>query len=202
MDSEKLYLDMNRKFFKELGAEISREEHLTFVGISATTMWKYIREKFDLPQTVDELKEMEKELKYEMLKKENLIPSKHIITYLQFLKENGNTLAIASSGLRKNIDLILSKLGMEVYFDLIVSGEQVTKGKPEPDIFQMVSRHFGRAPGECIVIEDSKNGVLAAKAAQMFCIGYRNPTSGNQDLSPADIIIDHFQDSRLFQLVT
>ncbi|HMS70667.1 MAG TPA: HAD-IA family hydrolase, partial [Saprospiraceae bacterium] len=81
------------------------------------------------------------------------------------LKQRSYTIAIASSGLKKNIDLILQKLNIGEYFELIVSGEQVAKGKPEPDIFLTVSEHYHANPKDCIVIEDSKNGVLAAKAA-------------------------------------
>lgn len=104
-------------------------------------------------------------------------------------------------GSKKNIDLILKKLDIEKYFDFVVSGEQVVKGKPEPDIFLKVADHYGRQPNDCIVIEDSTNGVLAAKAAKMFCIGYYNPYSGNQDLTKADLIIDNFKDQKLFDLI-
>lgn len=201
LDSEKLYQDMNQIFFKKLGANISVAEHQTFIGISATKMWAYIRDKFMLSQSVDELKELERELKYKTLKETNLAPTFGVVDFLEFLKQNGHTIAIASSGLRKNIDLILQKLDIEKYFDLVVSGEQVVRGKPDPDIFLKVADHYNIQPNECIVIEDSTNGVLAAKAANMFCIGYYNPTSGNQDLTKADIVIDNFKDQRLFDIM-
>lgn len=200
LDSEKLYLEMNQIFFKKLGADISIAEHQTFVGISATKMWTYIKEKFNLTQHVEELKELEKELKHATLKETDLVPTFGVIDFLEYLKSIGHTITIASSGLKKNIDLILEKLDIEQYFDLVVSGEQVVNGKPAPDIFLKVADHFGRKPQECIVIEDSTNGVLAAKAADMFCIGYYNPTSGNQDLTKADLIIDNFKDQNLFDI--
>lgn len=200
LDSEKLYMDMNQNFFKKLGAEISIAEHQTFVGISATKMWTYIKDKFNLPHGVEELKELEKELKHTVLRETNLVPTSGVIEFLDFLNQNGYTNTIASSGLKKNIDLILKKLNIEKYFDFIISGEQVVKGKPEPDIFLQVAAHYNRQPQDCIVIEDSTNGVLAAKAAKMFCIGYYNPNSGNQDLSKADVIIDSFKDAKLFEI--
>jgi HAD superfamily hydrolase (TIGR01509 family) len=201
LDSEKLYMDMNQSFFKTLGAEISITEHQKFIGISATKMWTHIKEKFNLPQSVDELKEFEKELKYSKLKDANLVPSVGVVEFLTFLKGNNHTIAIASSSLKKNIDLILQKLDIQKYFDFIISGEQVEKGKPEPDIFLKVAEHYERKPKDCIVIEDSTNGVLAAKAANMYCIGYSNPNSGNQDLSKSDIIIDSFKDQQLLDVV-
>lgn len=201
VDSEKIYMEMNRAFFRELGAEITYEEYQTFIGISATKMWTYIKEKANLLQSVEELKEQEKELKHKTLKEAELVPTPGLIGLLDMLKLNGHTLAIASSGLRKNIDLILEKLGIGKYFDLIVSGEQVVKGKPEPDIFLKAAGHFQVSPSHCIVIEDSRNGVLAAKAAGMYCIGYYNPSSGNQDLSKADIIIDSLGSERFYEIL-
>lgn len=194
LDSETLYMDMNQLFFKQLGASISIEEHQTFVGISATKMWTYIKDKFNLKETVEQLKEMEKELKYQTLKSAQLAPTDGVVEFLEELRQNEYTLAIASSSLKKNIDLILSKLDLKNYFDLIVSGEQVVKGKPDPDIFLKVANHYQRLPQECIVIEDSTNGVSAAKAAGMTCIGFYNPGSGKQDLSSADHIMDNFND--------
>ena len=164
-------------------------------------MWTYIKDKFNLLQSVDELKEIEKELKHTTLKETNLIPTLGLIDFLEFLKEKSYTITIASSGLKKNIDLILEKLEIEKYFDFVVSGEEVIKGKPEPDIFLKVADHYGREPKDCIVIEDSTNGVVAAKAAKMFCIGYYNPNSGDQDLTKADIIIDNFKDPKLFDII-
>jgi HAD superfamily hydrolase (TIGR01509 family) len=200
LDSEKLYLDMNQIFFKTLGADISIEEHQTFVGISATKMWSYIKGKFNLSQSVDELKNLEKELKHKTLQETDIMPTDGVIEFLEFLKSNNYTITIASSGLKKNIDLILEKLGIGHYFDFIISGEQVAKGKPEPDIFLKVSAHYDKKPEDCIVIEDSTNGVTAAKAAGMFCVGYYNPNSGNQDLSRADVIIDSFKSEELYGL--
>lgn len=201
LDSEKLYMDMNQIFFRQLGAEISIAEHQTFVGISATKMWTYIKDKFNLPQSVDELKELEKELKHTTLQETDLVPTSGVTDFLEFLKQHDHTMAIASSGLKKNIDLILQKLNIGNYFDLIVSGEQVRNGKPEPDIFLSVAEYYKRTPQDCIVIEDSTNGVLAAKAANMFCVGYYNPNSGNQNLSKADIIINSFKDPQLYNLI-
>ncbi len=201
LNSEKLYMDMNQNFFKQLGVKISIEKHQTYVGISATKMWTHIKSKFNLPQSVEGLKELEKELKHTTLKNEHLVPTEGVVEFLRFLKNGGFKIAIASSGLKKNIDLILQKLQLGNYFNLIVSGEQVVKGKPEPDIFLKVAAHYNTNPKDCIVIEDSTNGVLAAKSANMFCIGYYNPSSGNQNLTQADLIIDSFTDNRLYSVI-
>lgn len=201
VDSEPLYLDVNQFFFKQNGFEINVEEYKSFIGISATKMWSYIKEKFNLTQTNEELKELEKERKYEKLKETDLVPTAGVVDFLEILKKNDYILTIASSAMRKNIDLILDKLDIKKYFDFIVSGEDVTRGKPNPDIFLKVANHYDKLPTDCIVIEDSTNGVLAAKSAGMFCIGYNNPNSGKQDLSKADLIVDNFNDKKLFDVI-
>lgn len=199
LDSEPIYIAMNMKFFKQLGAQISLQEYDGFIGVSATKMWSYVKEKAKLVPTVEELKETERELKYKTLKETALTPTDGIVPFLDHLQKAGFTLSIASSGLKKNVHLILSKLGLENYFDLVVTGEDVERGKPEPDIFLKVAAHYGRPPGDCAVIEDSANGVQAAKAAGMACLAYFNPHSGKQDLSKADFIFGRFDDQKLYQ---
>lgn len=199
LDSEPIYMEMNRKFFKELGAKVTPEEEQSFVGISATKMWETIQQKNGLRKSVEELKAMERDLKFKTLQEKKLVPTEGVEELLKRLKNEKVTLAIASSSLKKNIDLILHKLNLAGFFDLVVSGEDVARGKPEPDIFRKVSTHFSRPAQDCVVIEDSTNGVMAAKAAGMVCLGYFNPHSGRQDLSKADLIFDRFDDPRLFQ---
>jgi len=65
----------------------------------------------------------------------------------------------------------------------------VDQGKPAPDVYLEAARQLGADPSRCVVLEDSRNGIIAAKAAGMACIGYVNENSGNQDLSAADRIV-------------
>lgn len=189
VNTEPLYKKMNIDFLLQHNALISDEEYNQFIGISATTMWNYLREKYHLPFTTLELITIEKQAKFDVLDKSELKPIDGIIDLLDMLKSKNYSIAIASSSMRKNIELIISKTYLNKYFDHIVSGEDVQNGKPSPDIFLKAMNHFNEAPENCIVLEDSKNGVLAANAANMFCIGFQNNNSGNQDLSNADLII-------------
>ena len=109
------------------------------------------------------------------------------------LYENKFKLAVASSAKRERIELVLNRFELTSYFDVIVSGYEVSNSKPHPDIFLKAAEKLKVDPKECIVIEDSANGIRAAKLANMFWIGYNNPIS-NQDLSEADIIINDFND--------
>ena len=83
---------------------------------------------------------------------------------------------------------------LKKYFKICVSGNEVKNGKPAPDVFLHTANLLKVNPQECLVIEDSTNGVKAAKSAEMRCIGFQNFNSGNQDLSDADMIISTFSE--------
>lgn len=115
------------------------------------------------------------------------------INLIIILSKKGYPLAVASSSPKDIINYILMKLNIAQYFQVIVSGDEVTYGKPNPEIFLTVAKRLGKEPQNCVVIEDSRNGVIAAKAAGMFCIGLQNKNSGDQDLTTADIIVDSME---------
>lgn len=202
LDSESLYWKVNFEFFDDLGVEITHEEYNSFIGISGTKMWTYIKRKGNISTPIPELIAEEKQRKYDALAKEELQANDGLNDLLKYIKSKEISCCIASSGLMKNIQLILQKLDVEKYFTHIVSGEMVTNGKPAPDIFLQAAGHFKADPNRCLVIEDSRNGVIAAKSANMTCVGYINEGSGNQDLSKADLVTDSLADHRLLELIT
>ncbi len=107
----------------------------------------------------------------------------------QLVEELGFKKAIASSGMLSYINACIGHLDLNNYFDAVVSGEDLQKGKPDPDTFLVASKKLRTAPEHCIVLEDAHAGVTAAKAAGMYCIGVHNPVNHKvaQDLSAADI---------------
>jgi len=111
---------------------------------------------------------------------------------LKELRYNKVKIALASSSSVEVINVFISKLGVGHYFQQIISGDFVEKGKPAPDIFIHTAQALQESSANCVVIEDSANGVKAAKAAGMKCIGFLSPNSGAQDLSPADMVVDDF----------
>ena len=98
---------------------------------------------------------------------------------LRWLKENGYRTAIATSSSLNTALGYLERSGLNTYFDAVVSGNQVENGKPAPDIFLKAAAELKKDPSECIVLEDSKNGVRAGRSAGMTTIMI-------PDLVPAD----------------
>jgi beta-phosphoglucomutase-like phosphatase (HAD superfamily) len=89
---------------------------------------------------------------------------------------------------------ILEKAGLNKYFKATVCRNDVGKSKPAPDVFLLAAKLLGVEPADCIVFEDSRNGIEAANAAGMFCIAYCGANSGKQDISKADAHISHFRE--------
>lgn len=107
-------------------------------------------------------------------------------------------LALASGSAIDIIKDVTSTFNIDDCFLSMISGESIEHCKPAPDIFLKSAENIGVKPENCAVVEDSHNGVLAAKAANMTCIGFVNPNSGNQDLSVADFIISDMVDVKKY----
>ncbi len=109
------------------------------------------------------------------------------------LQQQGLILAVTSSAVGPEIDAILRRFGLRDAFATIVDGSMVTHAKPHPEAYLVTAEALGVAPGECIVFEDSRVGVLAAKAAGMFCVAVRAAHARlPQDVSAADRIVGSF----------
>jgi HAD superfamily hydrolase (TIGR01549 family) len=120
---------------------------------------------------------------------------------LKKLKSKRIKLAIGSSSTKKQIKYVLNKLDIAHLFDSVVGAEDIDHSKPDPEIFLKAAAELNAHPSECLVVEDSKLGVEAAKRAHMKCVGYRNPNSGDQDLSKADIVTNDFSKLKITTLL-
>ena len=195
IDSEPIHQACERKIFKLLGINVSDEDHNALVGATDETMWTRLGNLYDLPIKVSEAIQLKKSLYLEYLKQETYIkPIPYIPELIADLYKNNFSLALASSSPHEQIDYILTGFDLKRYFQAVISGEEVRAGKPHPEIFLRAAELVGVDPSLCAVIEDSYNGVTAAKSANMICIGFVNPNSGNQDLSKADKIVSSFRE--------
>lgn len=197
IDSESIHREVEKKIFNSLGVNISDEEHDTYVGMTSMGMWREIKSRHNLKESssVEELTKMSVENYIKFIQgNKSIEPIEGVVELIDDLHKNNIKLAIASSAVRKSIETVVCMFRLEKYFNIRISGEDIKRGKPEPDIFLMAAERLGVQPEDCIVVEDSKNGVHAAKKAGMKCIGFRNQSSGDQDLSSADMIIKKFHD--------
>ncbi|MFC3787484.1 HAD family hydrolase [Paenibacillus sp. GCM10012307] len=194
IDSEPIYFEIERSSFTHFGADVSEEEHHTFVGVTLESMWQQVLDKKPLGCTLEEALSYHKGNVMRIMSGfERLEPMPNVERWLSWLKSQGIPLAVASSSPKALIELIMDKTGLGAYFDAFVTGEEVAHGKPAPDIFLHAAGLLGVDPASCLIIEDSRNGVRAAKSAGMRCVGFQNPGSGNQDLSQADEVVSSYE---------
>lgn len=114
--------------------------------------------------------------------------------FLDALRTNGIKIALGSAS--KNSKLILEKIQMLDYFDAIIDGNNITKGKPDPQVFLMGAEATHSLPSECVVFEDAVAGVQAAKAGGMKAIGVGSP----EILTEADFVISTFEEMTIERL--
>ncbi|MGK9254024.1 HAD family phosphatase [Paenibacillus sp. P22] len=200
IDSEPLHFDVDIRVMAYLGAEITQTELEPYVGMTNPAMWKAIKEQYGFPHSTEEIIDYQLKDKLQELDKLDIEPIEGIRELLDELRSHGVAIGLASSSPRVFIEAVLGKFGLADYFGCIVSGEEVPQGKPAPDVYLEAASVLGIQPADCVVLEDSRNGVRAAKAAGMRAIGFINPNSGNQDLSEADFTVERIGDIKLAEL--
>lgn len=195
VDSEPVHMKILNEVLVTMGASaVSLEYYFSLVGMGGRLIWEKLIQDFKLKGLAPDLYASHKEYFYNVIETHDVQPVKGVVQFLNRLKKENYFISLGSSSPVRLINHSISKIGVKDYFDYLVSSEHVQNGKPFPDIFLKVAELYKVKPLNFLVIEDSHNGVLAAKAAGMTCIGYKNPNSGNQDLTKADIIISHFDE--------
>ncbi|WP_017813881.1 HAD family hydrolase [Paenibacillus shenyangensis] len=193
IDSEPIYFEIEKSTFIHFGANVEEEEHHTYVGVTLASMFEQVQQKHLLDCTVEQMLEFHVKHVMDVIREHpELQPFNGLTDWLDWLKQSGIPMVVASSSPRALIELILERLDIRRFFEGMISGEEVAHGKPAPDIFLRAAEILGVAPERCMVIEDSRNGVRAAKSAGMRCIGHQNPGSGNQNLGEADVVIHSY----------
>ncbi len=170
-------------------AEMPENIRRGFLGKRVIDSVKAAREYFKLPVSTEELYS-EREKIFLGLIRNKIEPMPGLFRIIEMLEKEKLDMAIGSSGTRDYIGLVLEQLNLNDKFKIIVSGEDVEKGKPDPAVFLLSAERLRRMPEECLVLEDATNGIEAAKKAGMGVIGVRNPYTLKQDLSKADLIVE------------
>ncbi len=195
VDTEPVHRYAYFQHFSELNIDVTEELFTSFTGNSTRNVFQQVNSIFNLNADVEELIIRKRTIFNDAFDhKEDLELLEGVENLIRNLHENEFELILASSASKVNIDRVFRRFGLHTYFKHIVSGEDFPKSKPHPAIFEFAASLSTVPKENCIVIEDSTNGVLAAKAAGIYCIGYNSIHSKLQDLSKADLIINHFDE--------
>jgi HAD superfamily hydrolase (TIGR01509 family) len=194
VDTEPVHHYAYFKLFEELNIVVSQEIYSSCTGNSTRNTFQKLKKIFAIDADVEDLIQRKRNLFNDAFDtKEDLSLLEGVEALIKDLHLNGVELIVASSASKVTIDRVFKRFNLYPYFSHIVSGEDFPNSKPHPAIFEHAAS-LSIAPKKCIVIEDSTNGVIAAKAAGIFCVGYCSENSKLQDLSMADMIIHHFNE--------
>lgn len=195
VDTEPVHRYAYFQQFDELNISVSEELYTSFTGNSTRNIFQKLKELFHLEQDVEDLIQRKRSIFNDAFdNKKDLELLEGVEKLIKDLHQNGMQLVLASSASKVTIERVFNRFGLHQYFSHIVSGEDFPKSKPHPAIFEHAASLSIASKENCLVIEDSTNGIKASKAAGIFCIGYNSLHSKLQDLSLADVVINHFDE--------
>ena len=195
VDTEPVHHFAYYQHFNELSIEVSDEMYRSFTGNSTRNIFQKLKAQFDLQEDVEDLILRKRHLFNEAFDlKEDLYLIEGVEELIKDLHANGIQLIVASSASKVTINRVFTRFNLHQYFTHIVSGEDFPKSKPHPAIFEHAASLSIAPKQNCIVIEDSTNGIQAAKSADIYCVGYDSFHSKLQDYSKADRVITHFNE--------
>ncbi|MBA7674809.1 Phosphorylated carbohydrates phosphatase [subsurface metagenome] len=201
-DSEILHLRAFNQSLAQYGIEITKNDYYTmYLGFNDTDCYKLLIEKGLLKMDEQQIKNLmiQKKKIFEQLAKAEGKMIEGVRDFLNMLEQNNIPMAICSGALLTEVEMVLEEARLRHLFEVIVSGEQVKKGKPDPEGFLLSLQRLNEnrenpiTANQCVVIEDSHWGLEAAKAAGMHTIAVTNSYDAGQ-LSMADKIIDRLSE--------
>ena len=201
VDTEPLHCKAYFKMFKAVNISVSTDLYESFTGQSTLDICKQLCQHYKLgepPATLVQLKR--KFFKELFASDDSLTLIEGVLKRIKEYHQQGMTLVLASSASMSTINKVFKRFELDPYFVAKLSGADLKASKPHPAIFIKAAKASGFAKEECVVIEDSTNGIAAANAAGIFCIGFKSPHSKNQDYTKASKIITDFSEIRYHQL--
>ena len=191
VDSAPFHLQAWRELMASLGRELSEADFRRTFGMRNDAVLRDLLGEMS-PAEVELLAARKEEL-FRRAARGNIVALPGALALLRLLRKRGFRLALVSSAPPANIELVLRSLGVEADFDVIVGGEDVTRGKPNPEGFLLAAERLGVKPAECVVIEDAQAGVEAAKRGGMRCVGVCHDRP-RETLAKADLIVEGLED--------
>ena len=195
VDSEPLHEKVKRETLSHFGLPVDAALLRDYIGRSSKDFFAEIVAGAGRSDLSPKMLEDYKHTHYlEVLERDGATPIPGAVDLVHRLLRKGVPLALASSSIRRAIELVLEDFGIEDAFRAVISGAELTASKPNPEIYEKAAAALGVPPAACTALEDAAAGVLAAKRAGMRCIGFKSPHSVGQDLSWADFVVEHLAD--------
>lgn len=194
INSEPLGQRANTELFSQLSIEVPESVYRTFVGTAPYNNMQKLKQLYDIPLAFADLVALRSEIYFGLFDTaEDLQLMPGFLDLIDRLKANGIIAILATSSYREKIAKVFAKFPeLHGCFVDVVSGEDFEFTKPDPSIFIEAVKRTGVDKSKCIIIEDSTNGIQAAKAAGVYCIAYKTEHGVPQDMTDANRIITDF----------
>ena len=191
-DSEPVYDECTFNIMQRRGVSLTHHDLKDLRGLTSEFFWQRLVERHKLQVSAEELlKEETVALEHAFAFSSAVMPTPGIKELLLELGSRNIPIAVGTSSQRPRAEIILKRFGFYDLFKKVVTSAEVTQGKPHPDIFLLASNGLNINPKNCLVIEDSTNGMMAAKKAGMFAVGLLGPSNQDQSMEYADFVITH-----------
>ena len=195
VDTEPLHRKAYFLMFKDFNIDVSETLYTSFTGQSTLNICKKLVDQFNLNDAPEALVSCKrKHFKYLFENDSSLQLLDGVLDLIQHYHSNGLSLVLASSASMPNIDRIFDRFDLNQYFVAKLSGADLKQSKPHPEIFIKAAEAAGQPLNNCMVIEDSSNGIKAANDAGIFVAGYDSKHSTDQDYSNADMVVSNFKE--------
>lgn len=196
-DSEHLHFSLFQKVLAEVGVPLTQKEYVdNYLAMDDKGCYRAVFAAHNKPLADDEMRRLiaRKTDLYKKTAAQNLVILPGVVEFVMAVSQKV-PLAMASGALRDEVKLMIGAAGIDQFFDVVVAAEDVVNGKPAPDAYLKAlaglnAKHPGRniQPGECLVVEDSKHGLLSARAAGMKCVAVTTTYSA-EELAAADKVV-------------
>lgn len=194
IDSELLHKKAYYSTFESLGLDVSESLYKTLTGSSTINAFQKLVAHFDLDHDPEKLVLQKRKVYVDLFEND---PTLHLVDgveeLIKYLFDKGIKMVLASSSAMVNINRVFRRFNLDKYFVAKISGADLERSKPDPEIFIRAAELGQTAKAHCLVIEDSDNGVAAANAAGIYVVGYKNPLAADQLLDKADTVITDFK---------
>jgi beta-phosphoglucomutase len=204
IDSEPIHYEIEELLFDKLGIEVTEEVHKLYLGAAGDFMYADLKSRFNLTGSVDELLEFDDSFRCDYFRDLPVVNlNEGVVPLLKSLKLAGLKLAVATSSSPEMVNVLLNKCQIASFFDAIVTTSEAGKSKPSPEVYLLAALNIGMSPEQCIVFEDSPNGIAAAKSAGMYCIAVETEMVPIDELLKADFTIKSFSGitaDRIFEI--
>jgi HAD superfamily hydrolase (TIGR01509 family) len=199
-NTEDVYWLVGTELLRRRGCCFSRELSDAMMGRPPQSSFDVMIRWHSLDATWQELAAESEKIFLELLE-QRLAPMPGLMELLRALEKAHIAKAIGTSSGRRSLEAILSRFALEPRFQFILTAEDITRGKPDPEIYLKAAARFGIPPSQMLVLEDSQTGCRSAAAAGALVVAVPGAHSMRQDFSSAVLVLSSLADRRLYQLL-